>query len=325
MPRRFQARRRTRRPRFRRSTRRHPGRTNRRRGRGLRKGPSTQNTGFLMKDRDMVKFKFVSLTSSFYSGTTYPGYANQFGMLEYWTGTDHTNPEDIRNQMYVFSPNFTDSGATNGAATPAGCRLLAGNSVSLTNGLTYFSDNFTQLTPTGTQQWANFYETYICNGSSVEVTLCNCLVPGQLVVLPITCDDVSSYNYVVPAHATNNYAQLVTFKAVPDEQPYARIKYVSKTGGMDKVRIKHYMTTRKLFNIRNLQDDEANKSLLNISSNNRAGDPQANQWAWFIAYVPSLPAPSADDGAICTVQVRVTYYCTLQDRINLQYTGTTSP
>jgi len=46
-------------------------------------------------------------------------------------------------------------------------------------------------------------------------------------------------------------------------------------------------------------------------------DPASNTWSWFIAYIPSAQIASTSSSAtVAAIQVKVTYYLELSNRIN---------
>ncbi len=119
----------------------------------------------------------------------------------------------------------------------------------------------------------------------------------------------------------SNMLRLVSFSAVPDEQAYCKIKLVSSAGGMDKVKIKHKMLTKKMFDIKNLRDDVGNKADLAIAGT-LPGFPPSNQWSWLVGFLPATQIANSASTLVpvLTVQVKVAYHCELLDRRELDFT-----
>lgn len=293
---------------------------------------SSAKMSAVMKDRTFTNFKYVTLTSNSISNFS----TTAKGLLPASASGGISNPTTA--DMFYFTPQYNILNGT--PSTYTGFRLLPGNSLQLVNqdsaitGTPYYSDIFAQVTPTGFTEWSNFYSRYFCHGSTIEVTLVSPSFPGQLVVVPITMDQPLSsvnvpagYDYNI-ANSTNsnslNLRNLLNFSCLPDDQPYSKIKLCSTAGGMDRVRIKHRMTTRKLYDLKIITDDNGNSGEMVASNVAVAGqvDPAVNQWGWFIAYVPvteqSVTAPSS---AELSIQVKITYHVELTDRKELSYNG----
>jgi len=276
------------------------------RGRFSRNKPSTAKMHGLMPDRTFNKFKYVTLTSGInYQPAMVPTYINDYGMLAINATTSVGSL-----QQYVFSTNYNQP-ANN-------FNLLPGNALWMTpDGDPLYPDSYGQNTVTGIDQWSSFYKNYLCHGSAIEVTCTTgSSTPGQLVILPVTCGiDYSSND--------QDIATLLNFSALPDEQQYAKIKYVSSTGGMDRVKIKHKMLTKKLFDVKNLRDDAENKANTNTGSG-VPNNPTVNNWVWYVAFIPtqalgpySDTIPPVDGVTACDVEIKITYFCELMDRIEL--------
>jgi len=141
--------------------------------------------------------------------------------------------------------------------------MLGGNSITFISqnnntATVAYSDQYGQAMPTGVPQYNAFYSNYLCHGSAVEVTLCNeSITSGQLVVLPVTTQTVPNaiggqyeggyeYTGTYPYNAIN-WRNLLTGSVLPDDQPYAKIKFISAQGGMDKAVIRHKMLTKQSF------------------------------------------------------------------------------
>jgi len=254
-----------------------------------RKGkPSTARMSTVMKDRAFCKFKFVTIATANASTAVGGGYqSTNTGLVPYSTAGPPTTSAD----MFVFYPQ-TAINVVAAANTLTGAHMLPGNSIGLASstslgaGTLGYSDKFQQELPTGVSQWASFYGSYICHGSSVQVTMCDCFIPGQLVVMPVIVSDGSNSYNILAANNSVNWTKLTSFQSLPDDQPYARIKFVSSTQGMDRTVIKHSMLTKKLFDVKTLRDDENNQGSM-VTSTAVGQDPSINQWAWFIAFIPS--------------------------------------
>jgi len=297
--------------------------------------PSTSKTGKVMKDRTFTKLEFVSLTVGVTRQTAGQYVtSNGSGMIPF-ASPSTSNPQI---QQYVFCPTFygQEAGATEAPSFGQTGKLLQGNDLQLFQeggfvGVTsQYSDYYKQLYPTGISQWWPFYSQCLVHGSAVEVTLTDCTQSGQLVVIPIPTNNnffrgSEDYDTFM---AGSNIRQLLSFKAIPEEQPYARIKFVSKSGGMDKVTIKHKMLTKKLYNKADLRDDEEafirleglgpnydNESLQD--SNYDASE--IDKWVWYIAFIPVGTDKTTDDTIHCNVQVKITYFCEFADRKTLEY------
>lgn len=305
-------------------------------------GTSSKEKTVVMSDHKFVKFPYVSLTTGYApdvtAGITGP-YSNNTtgrGMLPF--GTNLTTAAD----MFVFSPAWD---ITSGQLTQM--HLLPANALSLVSQFfpnTYFSDKFAAKTPTGVQQWSLFYNQYICHGSAIEVTLLDCAVPGQLIVLPLTTSTSTNlnpnlYNYDAQFTAPSlislpqDLASLITtFVGLPDDQPHAKIKLVSKTGGMDRVVIKHKILTKQMYDIKDLKDDAQNKALLPYNfaigaptTSTQSIEPASNPIMWVVAFVPIEQInTTADITNICNVQVKITYFCELMDRTTQSFNPVTS-
>jgi len=308
---------------------------------------STAKESLIMKDRTFDKFEIVFITdgsaplSPNEGLNASPAYHDSYGMLPFF-------PDNFQNlaggAMYVFSPqyNITPYNATGPVINVLnGFRLLPGNSLqqvtsrSSFTGTNYFSDLYHQGLPTGVAQWSSFYNKYFCHGSAVEVTLVDATVAGELVVIPITLNDSTTqssnitYDMIVNPtsyEGSQNLVNLLQFNALPEEQPYAKIKFVSSAGGMDRVKIKHKMTTKKLYDDKLITADNNNAGELKsavASGGAQYIDPSARQWGWFVGFIPSVPIASVESSTptqIVTVQVKVTYFCELTDRVQIDYT-----
>jgi len=234
-----------------------------------RKGLSTsREKTVMMSDRKFVKLPYVTLTTAVPFGSTSqytPQTSNGRGMLPISLAS--TVGSDTPTDMFVFCTSWDASTTVLNSA-----RLLPGNTcclqVSNSSAVTafLFSDAYKQIQPTGFAQWAPFYSKYLCHGSSVEVTMADCTLPGQLIVLPL-CGPTginanpnsagTNYNFQGATSApllnrsTNiNLQNILQGKCVPDDQPHCKIKFVSSTGGADRVRIKHHMRTKQLFDVK---------------------------------------------------------------------------
>lgn len=292
--------------------------------RGGKRGPTTSKERRLMADRTFTNLEFVTLTAGQnLESMSLPLPQQSYGMLG--VSNTYTTSAPLY-QQFVFAENYgTGSvpGATSGIDVYT-LRMLPGNSLrQIFNGvagvpLAFYSDSFEQTAPTGTHEWAQFYNKYLCHGSSVEVTLVDSLVPGQLVVLPV----VSGYDSdtFLP-----QMRDLCNFRSLPDDQPYARIKLVSSAGGVDKVKIKHKMLTKKLFDKKILRDDYLSFGNLQDSNNvspYAPDEPGVNQWSWFIAFIPVTPIPyvTSSPSKVCSIQVKINYFTEMTDRTNPRYT-----
>jgi len=162
---------------------------------GMRSTTSKDKT--IVTDRKFVNFKYVTVTSGAIqnNGTLFNLIPNvsAYGMIP--DASDSTASPD--HQMFVFAPSYETGTSAQFDVNTA--QSLPGNSLALINvntGWNAFSDTFAQTCPTGVHEWSNFYENYICHGSSVEVTMVDCLVPGQLFVMPVTDDGNSEVDDV---------------------------------------------------------------------------------------------------------------------------------
>jgi len=266
-----------------------------------------------MKDRTFAKLEFTCLTQAPNSSD---GNFEGYGMLI--SQTEGPNGSEL--QQFIFSPAYpTDSNTYTG--------ILPGNSLmvgyrSTASAFVAYADSYAQGYPTGLDQWAQFYSRVIVHGSAVQVTLCNCDIPGQLVVVPVILFSTTTPAYTWGTQMTgSNWNSLVSFSTLPDEQPYKKIKYVSASGGMDKVIIKHKMLTKKLLDIKTLKDDSQNEAIINSNGSFVYTDPTINQWGWYIAFVPTQAITVTDSGdptaSLASIQVKITYFCEFNERINI--------
>lgn len=296
--------------------------------------PSTSRMSNVMKDRTFCKFKYVTLTDANAASSVGGGYSAATGstLMPYSTAGAPSTSTD----MYVFYPQVNVNTAGN-ANTFLGAHLLPGNSInlraqqSLGAGTLYYSDKFAQEIPTGVDKWASFYDKYICHGSAIDVTFVSGAIPGQLVVLPVVTglnynsDAWSGYDFVSATYPPN-WTNLINFSSLPDDQPYARIKFVSGSGGMDRVHIKHKMLTKKLCDVKDLRDDPESYARLPVAvtGSNVNCEPLSNQWCWFVAFIPASPALSGSANpppVYGTIQVKMTYFLEMTERKNIQYVG----
>lgn len=335
-----------------------------------KRNPTTQRAGKNMKDRAFAKCEYVTITSGYpvtseipaiEGGATATVFTSQqgFGLLPI---QDSISAPKM--QQFVFSPFWyssetytTAAGAPGEVSFGQAFGMLPGNDLRLfpddrmdpLDNTQFtpprFSDNYEQNYPTGLSQWWPFYRKCLVHGSAVDVTLNNSPVPGQLVVLPVQTSQDTYYLGNVSANIVNidpqagqNYPiatstslqELLEFTSLPDDQTYAKIKYVSQQGGVDKVRIKHTMLTKKLYNKKTLKDDGQVMITLNGDGPNITNYKDANyqgtqnaQWCWYIAFIPSTPI-AADELARSglTIQVKCTYFCEFADRKALEFVTT---
>lgn len=311
---------------------RRPKRNFVRKRRNNRKGPSTAKESAIMKDRTFVKFKYVNLTQGKFAAATGGGNnVTGWGMIPIGL-SNVVSPTNAA--MWVYAPQYNYTAGTPTVLT--GMRILPGNSLGLYNssistGTAYYADSFAQALPTGASEWNTFYANYFCHGSAVEVTLLNCQSPGQLVILPITLDKLingtTATPYDIPgslAQGSVNLESLLNFTVLPDDQPYAKIRMVSSSGGMDRIKMKHSMMTRKLYDVKKITDQTANGGVLVATEvvNTVSGvDPTQNMWSWFIAYIPvnGIADSAGNASAVVTIQVKITYFCELVNRNQVAY------
>lgn len=284
-----------------------------------RSGPTSSKQRRIMPDRSFVTLEYVTGTQAINlvsTGPSLPAVIDGTGMVNFADSYSPTSPEF---QQFVLMTNYQLTGAT--VQPVFSGRFLPGNSLKLdaVAQQTYFSDAYKQLSPTGITEWAKFYDKYIVHGSSVEVTLVGASVPGQLVVLPVTLStayDLQSYGY-----PSEDMRRLLQFAALPEDQPYARFKLVSAAGGMDKIIVRNKMLTKKLYDKKDLRDDDANFGRTKDPSTGFVADPAANFWCWFIAFVPvnTVTQVESNHDIVCSVQVKIKYFVEMTDRANPEF------
>lgn len=310
------------------------------------KGPSTSTQkNAIMSDRTFVTFPYVTLSNGRAPNSTtaqaYTHATDSYGLLPFTTGATYLNPFQTATQFVFFPQWSVTTGVLNWMHMLPGNALTMLSQSQTAGGGLFYSDIYHTAIPTGVKQWSAFYNQYICHGSSIEVTLLSVEDPGQLVVLPVCTNvakpaegDAGEYGYdfnptgTVGTNATPiNIYNLLTSTSLPDDQPHVKVKTVSAAGGMDKVVVRHKILTKQLYDVKVLRDDDANKASMypaGITAGTFGGfEPTANQWVWYIAYIPSAgQAATSNNNSIGAIQVKVKYLCELTDRVNITNTIT---
>jgi hypothetical protein len=259
---------------------------------------------------------------------------NGTGMIPYSiTGTQPSG--GAATAQWVFYPQYQVTAGAPGTA--ANVHFLPGNALTFasqnTNAATqFYSDGYEQVYPTGHIQYTQFYRQCVVHGSAVEVTIADCGSSGQLVVLPVCTSNTNpalgatgeyGYDYGTSTAEYGNWTSLLNGTSLPDDQPHAKIKLVSSAGGMDRIKIKHKMLTRNLYNVKILADDNANYFInrTTFAPGTFAGiEPTINQWAWYIAFIPVVPvAASGSPTDQVNIQIKITYFVEYTARNELNF------
>lgn len=145
--------------------------------------------------------------------------------------------------------------------------------------------------PYSLDQWAAMYGTYRVHASSIEIRM-----------LPTNTTTIQTANWQMSVYPAANYTAGDT-PIVVTELPYAKSK-IGNVYDTDKMLIKHYMSTAKIFGVdKKAIGVEDNYSAL-ISAN------PVDTWDWVVDFC------TADQATTSTVlfQAKLTYYVSFEDR-----------
>lgn len=142
--------------------------------------------------------------------------------------------------------------------------------------------------PLGLDQWAAFYNLYRVNGVSCEVIGCNTNSTTPLTFV--------LYPSLDPTPPGTTSGVLST--------PYAKSVVTSISAGNSKMTLKNYMSTKKIFGFKNIDQNPEFESAV-------TGSP-VNLWYWVLYGYSGT-------GSVPTFQgtVKLTFYCELYDRVQL--------
>jgi len=160
----------------------------------------------------------------------------------------------------------------------------------------------------GVTEWQGFYSKFKVNACKIKFRILNAVVSGvntdlifkQCVLRPCTEGTLTQYtNDVVSQAATDKYAKSGIIG--------------SMTGGNSSLTLSHYMTTKKLYGYRynNLDTSESFVGQLGAS----AAIP-SELWYWLLTVGPFDNTFAASTAAEVFLQVSMTFYCDLFDRID---------
>lgn len=145
--------------------------------------------------------------------------------------------------------------------------------------------------PTGLDQWANFYNKYKVYASKIQVTFLAAATTAP------------SGNCMVSVTPTTNDSYIPDYSVIPTI-PYSRTRMLTPvSAGGNPVYIKNYIGTKKVTGDNSLDD----------LYESDIGNNPSSEWYWMIRgdTVDQTTNVSID------IQVTVTYYCELFDRVDL--------
>lgn len=158
------------------------------------------------------------------------------------------------------------------------------------------------IQPTGWDQYSTFYKTYRCDGSSIKAEITNINNDLGAGTDPTVSD---CYVGVIPTIEMLTTTDLAL--GSPAEQAYCKEVVTAPYPGAQRKRIKHYISTRKMFG-RSSKSTEFYALTGNIGS----GTSPANIFWWNIYAI--APAAAAASGKKIRVRFTVTYYVTFMQR-----------
>lgn len=199
-----------------------------------------------------------------------------YGKPVAWKSFVHSFPTAIPDEVFVKLKYFTSIQLV--AASTAGVYVFKGNSL-------YDPDHTgAGHQPYAFDQYSNFFKKYRVNACKIKFDL--------------TFLDTAGTIWCVPTNETTAMSV-----ALCGEVPYA--KYYSAPTSVDSPRIQHYMTTKKIFGMQSINQDDLYSSATNA-------DP-SKVWYWHLGY--SVYNLTTNANVWCNVQL--TYYSTFFERLQL--------
>lgn len=155
--------------------------------------------------------------------------------------------------------------------------------------------------PVATQQWDNFYFRYMVFGSKIQAQIANMTsqsgenyTPYEMFVMP---------SDVIGPPTDNTFYQM-------SAMPYVKSRILGPpSGGKNIGTIKHFYTTRKMYQIHGELDQDQYSALFGFNP--------TKVWYWHVWIGDQM---NGDTGITCRVKIQITYYCRIYERINQQYT-----
>lgn len=140
----------------------------------------------------------------------------------------------------------------------------------------------------GRDQWSNFYQSYKVMGSSIKIKLyqqANAVCKAWVMPDSLTTVSNTEYPWETP---------LVSYKTLDRKDSTSGNRYT----------LKNYMSTKRMFNVTSLLDDDFGSG---ISTN------PSNEWYWYIRIQDVDLATNVQ----VYLDIRITYYVKLYNRANL--------
>lgn len=108
---------------------------------------------------------------------------------------------------------------------------------------------------------------------------------------------------------------VITTASVLSRFPYAKTRLISNSSGMNIGNLSNYMTTKKMFGLNDIKQNNDFAGVANNLFGNTVGVP-LNQWYWHIA-CDSINGSTVLDGSLF-VDVELTYYVEFFNRVHIQ-------
>lgn len=143
--------------------------------------------------------------------------------------------------------------------------------------------------PLGYNIWSQFYNKYCVHGAKVRVSITNigAGTNAYVVVVPET----------TPSVPFTNITELTMY-------PYSRHCVASQATGMDRSKVKHYMSTKKIWGVHKAAV-LADQNYASLTSNN-----PVNTWYWNIF----VDTPDAAKATNVQLKIDIVYYAEMYER-----------
>lgn len=158
---------------------------------------------------------------------------------------------------------------------------------------------------TGWDQYSALYNEFLCSGAAIKAEFTNCNNDLAGAADP-TISDV--YFGVIPSYR-NPLTTSDLSAGSPGEQPYCKEVVVPPYPGPNRKRIKHYMSTKKIYGRAGTKYDEG---YYGLTGNIGTGSNPTHLWYWNIYAI--APAGAAAASKKYRVRFTVTYYVIFSGR-----------